>query len=131
MRSAFTGTRGLAANGGALIVNVFVSGMGGFAFWIIAARSVEPAAVAQATAMITSILGVVSLSQQSLVVNLPILIAGAFAIAILVERTQTLFRTYSFENPLAFFEKIKRLSRFNCKVEDAISGCPKIKTPDV
>ena len=77
MRSAFTGTRGLAANGGALIVNVFVSGMGGFAFWIIAARSVEPAVVAQATVMITSILGVVSLSQQSLVVNIPILIAGS------------------------------------------------------
>jgi O-antigen/teichoic acid export membrane protein len=77
VRSAFSGTRGLAVNGGALIVNVFVSGIGGFAFWIIAARSVEPASVAQATAMITSILGVVSVSQQSLVVNLPILIAGS------------------------------------------------------
>jgi hypothetical protein len=77
VRSAFTGTRGLAVNGGALIVNVFVSGIGGFAFWIIAARSVQPAVVAHATAMITSILGVVSLSQQSLVVNIPILIAGS------------------------------------------------------
>jgi hypothetical protein len=77
VRSAFKGTRGLAVNGGALIVNVFVSGMGGFAFWIIAARSVEPAVVAHASAMITSILGVVTLSQQSLVVNIPILIAGS------------------------------------------------------
>ncbi|MEP7113233.1 MAG: hypothetical protein ABI862_08210 [Ilumatobacteraceae bacterium] len=77
VRSAFSGTRGLAVNGGALIVNVFVSGIGGFAFWIIAARSVEPDVVAHASAMITSILGVVTLSQQSIVVNIPILIAGS------------------------------------------------------
>ena len=59
------------------MINVFVSGVGGFPFWIIAARSAEPAVVAQASAMITSILGVTTLSQQSLVVNVPILIAGS------------------------------------------------------
>ncbi len=59
------------------MINVFVSGIGGFAFWIIAARSAEPAVVAQASAMITSILGVTTLSQQSLVANVPILIAGS------------------------------------------------------
>jgi hypothetical protein len=77
MRSAFGGTRGLAINGGALIVNVFVTGLGGFFFWIIAARNAEPAVVAQGSAMITSILGVQTLSQQSLVLNVPILIAGS------------------------------------------------------
>jgi hypothetical protein len=77
VRSAFAGTRGLAINGGALIVNVFVSGIGGFVFWIIAARNAEPAVVARASAMVTSILGVVTLSQQSLAVNVPILIAGS------------------------------------------------------
>jgi hypothetical protein len=77
VRSALEGTGGLAINGGALIVNVFVSGIGGFAFWVIAARSAEPAVVAQASAMITSMLGVTTLSQQSLVVNIPLLIAGS------------------------------------------------------
>jgi hypothetical protein len=67
----------LAINGGALIINVFVSGVGGFAFWIMAARSAPPAVVAHASAMITSMLGVVTLSQQSLVVNIPILLAGS------------------------------------------------------
>ena len=43
-------------NGGALMLNVFVSGIGGFVFWIVAARAAEPAVVAQASAMITSIL---------------------------------------------------------------------------
>jgi hypothetical protein len=32
LRSALTGTRGLAINGGALMINVFVTGIGGFAF---------------------------------------------------------------------------------------------------
>jgi hypothetical protein len=77
LRTALKGTRGLAVNGGALMINVFVSGIGGFAFWIIAARSADPAVVARASAMVTSILGVTTLSQQSLVVNLPILIAGS------------------------------------------------------
>lgn len=71
------GTRGLAVNGGALIVNVFVSGIGGFVFWIVAARSAQPAVVAHASAMITSLLGVTTLSQQSLVFNIPILLAGS------------------------------------------------------
>jgi len=59
------------------MINVFVTGIGGFVFWIIAARSAEPADVARASAMVTSILGVTTLSQQSLVVNVPILIAGS------------------------------------------------------
>src|SRR4051812_24026291 len=77
LRSTFKGTRGLAINGGALMMNVFVSGIGGFAFWIIAARSADPAVVARASAMVTSIIGVTTLSQQSLVLNVPILIAGS------------------------------------------------------
>src|SRR3954453_8076891 len=77
LRSALSGTRALAINGGALIINVSASGVGGFLFWIIAARSAEPGDVARASAMVTSMLGVITLSQQSLVVNLPILIAGS------------------------------------------------------
>jgi len=77
IRGSLKGTRGLAINGGALMLNVFVSGLGGFAFWIIAARSAEPSVVARTSAMVTSIIGVTTLSQQSLVVNVPILIAGS------------------------------------------------------
>jgi len=77
LRNALKGTRGLAINGGALMANVFVSGIGGFLFWILAARAAEPAVVARASAMVTSILGITTISQQSLVLNVPILIAGS------------------------------------------------------
>ena len=36
--SRLAGTRGLAVNGGALIVNVLASGALGFVFWVAAAR---------------------------------------------------------------------------------------------
>jgi len=77
LRSQLSGTSSLAVNGGALIINVIASGLSGFVFWIIAARAVEPAVVARATAMVITMLAVVSLSQQSLTVNIPVLIAGS------------------------------------------------------
>ena len=77
MRSRLVGTRSLAVNGGALILNVVAGGITGLAFWMVAARSAEPRVVAHASTMITAMLTVVTLSQQSLSVNVPTLIAGA------------------------------------------------------
>jgi hypothetical protein len=77
LRSTFGGTKSLAVNGGALIVNVITGGLTGFVFWIVAARAVAPATVAQASAMVTTMLSIVTLSQTSLAVNVPLLIAGA------------------------------------------------------
>ena len=67
----------MLANGLPLIVNVLAAGVGGFVFWIVTARSVEPAAVAEATAMVASMFGVAQLSQQHLIANLPPLIAAS------------------------------------------------------
>ncbi len=52
----------------------------------------------------------------------PILIAGAFAIAIIVERTRALFQAYPIKDQAAFFEKIRELV-MSGKVSDAISLC--------
>jgi hypothetical protein len=71
------GTRRLATNGGALIANVFVSGLTGLFFWILAARVAAPDVVANATAMVTAVIAVVSLTQQSFVFTLPSLLATA------------------------------------------------------
>ncbi len=40
---------------------------------------------------------------------LPILLSGAFAIAIILERSKALFQTYPFKNPKAFLDKITEL----------------------
>jgi hypothetical protein len=77
LRSSFVGTSSLAVNGGALIVNVITGGVTGFVFWIVVARAVEPDVVAEATAMVTTMLSIVTLSQTSLAVNVPVLIAAA------------------------------------------------------
>jgi hypothetical protein len=69
------GTRGLAVNGGALIANVFVSGLTGLFFWVLAARVAPPEVVGNASAMITAVMAVVSLTQQSFVLTLPSLLA--------------------------------------------------------
>jgi hypothetical protein len=74
-RQHFAGTRGLAVNGGALIANVFASGFTGLLFWVLAARVAEPEVVANGSAMVTAIIAVVSLSQQSFVFTLPSLLA--------------------------------------------------------
>jgi hypothetical protein len=71
------GARGLAVNGGALIVNVLASGLTGLGFWVFAARVAPPAAVGQASTAISAIIAVVSLSQQSFVLTLPSLLASA------------------------------------------------------
>jgi hypothetical protein len=39
----------------------------------------------------------------------PIMIAGFIALAIIIERAQTLFKTYTINNSDQFFEKIKEL----------------------
>jgi O-antigen/teichoic acid export membrane protein len=69
------GTRGLAVNGGALIVNVLASGVLGFVFWVVAARMAEPDTVSHASTAVTAILAVVSLAQQNFVLTLPALLA--------------------------------------------------------
>ena len=74
-RRHFAGARGLAVNGGALVVNVLASALTGLGFWIIAARVAPPSVVAQSSAAITAILAVVSLAQQSFVLTLPSLLS--------------------------------------------------------
>ena len=74
-RKHFSGTRGLAVNGGALILNVVASGLTGLVFWVLAARVAAPAVVANASTAITAIIAVVSLTQQSFVFTLPSLLA--------------------------------------------------------
>jgi O-antigen/teichoic acid export membrane protein len=73
--SRLAGTRGLAVNGGALIVNVLASGVLGFVFWVAAARLAEPDTVSRASAAVTAIIAVVSLAQQNFVLTLPSLLA--------------------------------------------------------
>lgn len=55
---------------------------------------------------------------------LPILIAGSFATAIIIERTHTLFSTYSIQNPESFFDKIEDLI-MGGKLGEAITLCDK------
>jgi O-antigen/teichoic acid export membrane protein len=71
----FAGTRRLATNGGALALNVFVSGATGLVFWVLAARVAPPSVVAQASTALGAIVAVVSLTQQSFVFTLPSLLA--------------------------------------------------------
>lgn len=80
------GRQSLAANGGALVVNVFVSGVGGFVFWIVTARSADPRAVAEATALVNAMFGILVISQQTFVLNMPPLIAAAPFPAALLRR---------------------------------------------
>jgi hypothetical protein len=65
------------SNGLPLMVNVLGAGLGGFVFWIVTARSVPPAVVAQASAMVSAMFGVAQLSQQHWIANLPQLITAS------------------------------------------------------
>jgi len=71
----FAGAKGLAVNGGALVVNVLAAAVTGLGFWILAAHVAPPEMVAQASAATGAILAVVSLSQQSFVLTLPSLLS--------------------------------------------------------
>jgi O-antigen/teichoic acid export membrane protein len=73
----FAGAKGLAVNGGALVINVLAAAVTGLGFWILAARVAPPEMVAQASAATGAILAVVSLSQQSFVLTLPSLLASS------------------------------------------------------
>lgn len=73
--SRLAGTRGLAVNGGALILNVLAAGALGFVFWVAAARLAAPETVSRASAAVTAIIAVVSLAQQNFVLTLPPLLA--------------------------------------------------------
>ena len=77
LRRSLAGTAGLAANGGSLILNVVVSGIGGFVFWIVVANNASTQSVAQAAALVSSMLGVLMLSQQAFITNLPPMIGRA------------------------------------------------------
>jgi biopolymer transport protein ExbB len=52
----------------------------------------------------------------------PILAAGMIAVAIIVERAQTLFKTYTIQNSEMFFEKIKELVSKG-RMQDAVALC--------
>ncbi len=77
LRRHLGGTKSLATNGGSLILNVLVSGVGGFVFWIMVANAAPKAAVAQGAALVSAMLGVMVISQQSVVANVPPLIAAS------------------------------------------------------
>lgn len=57
----------------------------------------------------------------------PIIIAGVFATAILVERYKTLFITLSMKNPHEFLEKVNQLT-LNGKLNEAIAVCDQFQT---
>ena len=52
----------------------------------------------------------------------PIMAAGLVALAIMVERAQTLFHTYSLSNPEMFFEKVSELVSKG-RIQDAVALC--------
>ena len=52
----------------------------------------------------------------------PILASGLIALAIIIERAQTLFKTYSLNNPDSFFDKIRDLVSKG-RVQDAAALC--------
>lgn len=52
----------------------------------------------------------------------PILISGMIALAIIVERAQTLFKTYTIQNTEGFFEKMKELVSKG-RINDAAALC--------
>jgi hypothetical protein len=68
---------GLATNGGALMANVVVAGGSGLLFWIIAAQGASPSAVAQASALITGMFGVLQIAIQMLSMNVPIMVTAS------------------------------------------------------
>lgn len=74
-RRRLAGTRGLAVNGGALMINVLASAVTGLVFWVVVARTSSPDVVANASTTITAIIAVVSLTQQAFVFTLPSLLA--------------------------------------------------------
>lgn len=67
----------LATNGGALMANVVVAGASGFLFWIVAARTAPTTSVAEAAALITAMMGVLQISQQMLIANVPMMITSS------------------------------------------------------
>lgn len=75
--SLLAGTGSLVSNGTSLFINVIVSGFGGFVFWIVVANSASTQTLAEASALLTAMFGILTLSQQGLVANLPQLIASA------------------------------------------------------
>lgn len=52
----------------------------------------------------------------------PIMAAGLVAVAIMIERAQTLFNTYSLSNPEMFFEKVSELVSKG-RIQDAVALC--------
>lgn len=76
-RRSLVGTRSLAVNGGALVLNVLVAGITGLGFWVLVARIASPTVVANGSAAITAVVAVVSLTQQSFVFTLPSLLSVA------------------------------------------------------
>ena len=52
----------------------------------------------------------------------PILVAAGIALAIIIERSQTLFKTYSLENSEGFFDKVRELVS-NGKTNEAVALC--------
>ena len=60
----------------------------------------------------------------------PILIAGAFAIAIILERSRALFKTYPIRDQQGFFNKLTDLL-LNGKTAEAVALCDKMSTKPV
>ncbi len=60
----------------------------------------------------------------------PILAAGVIAVAIILERSQALFKSYPIQDQAGFFEKIRELVMAN-KVQDAIQVCDRLANKPV
>lgn len=72
-------------------------------------------------------MGILEFIREHFVHVLPILIAGAFSLAIILERTRALFMVYPFRNSDAFFEKITELLLLG-KTGEAVALCDRYAT---
>ncbi len=74
--------------------------------------------------------GFIEFIKTSFLHVLPIIVAGVFAIAIVIERYRALFYVYPIENEEAFFERIRDLV-MDGKIAEAVALCDRYPTKPV
>lgn len=92
------------------MVNVIVSGAGGFLFWILAARKASTSAVAEASALITAMIGVLQITQQMLIANLPVMITASPRPARLLKQTYLLSTVFVLAGATIYIAVAPRLA---------------------
>ncbi len=70
--------------------------------------------------------GFIEFIQQEFVHALPILVCGAFGVAIIIERVRALYLTYPIRDPQAFFDKLSELV-MGGRMTDAIAFCDRFQ----